>query len=144
MSLRSTLPRLIVALPVGLAVAFSGCGGGGSPTATSAVTANAAIPDGAPFIDQESLAFHPEKLTVKAGEKVYFQNSESSLHTVTINGKNESGNMKRRELFVWTAGAVGGSTASAPQLPPGQAGRNVNASKTVSWVTVGAASCAST
>ena len=107
MSLRSTLPRLIAALPVGLAVAFSGCGGGGSSTATSAVTANAAIPQGAPFIDQESLAFHPEKLTVKAGEKVYFQNSESSLHTVNINGKNESGNMKRREVFVWTAGAAG-------------------------------------
>ena len=38
---------------------------------------------------------------------MYFKNSESALHTVTINGKNESGNMRKGDLFSWTAGAAG-------------------------------------
>lgn len=76
----------------------------GSPAATASA---GAIPAGAPEIDQDGLAFKPDKLTVKAGEKVYFKNSESALHTVTINGKNESGNMKKGDVFSWTPAAAG-------------------------------------
>lgn len=76
----------------------------GSPAATASA---GAIPVGAPEIDQNGLAFKPDKLTVKAGEKVYFKNSESALHTVTINGKNESGNMKKGDVFSWTPAAAG-------------------------------------
>ncbi len=60
-----------------------------------------AIPAGAPFIDQDNLRFIPTELTVKAGEKVYFKNSETALHTVTINGTDESGNMKKNDIFIW-------------------------------------------
>lgn len=71
---------------------------GASATAGGAVT----VPAGAPEIDQDNLAFKPDKLTVKAGEKVYFKNSETALHTVTIDGKNVSGNMKKGDVVVWT------------------------------------------
>lgn len=107
MPFASTLLRLAGTLPIALSVAIASCGGGDSSSTTATASPASAVPAGAPLIDQESLAFHPEKLTVKAGEKVYFQNSESSLHTVNINGKNASGNMKRRDLFVWTPDAVG-------------------------------------
>ncbi len=113
----ATLGLASVAL-LGLAAA---CGGGDSkatPTSAAiptspasgspAATASAGtIPAGAPEIDQDGLAFKPDKLTVKAGEKVYFKNSESALHTVTINGKNESGNMKKGDVFSWTPAAAG-------------------------------------
>ena len=103
---------------LGLAAA---CGGGDSkatPTSAAIPTSPAsgspaaaasagAIPAGAPVIDQDGLAFKPDKLTVKASEKVYFKNSESALHTVTINGKNESGNMKKGDVFSWTPAAAG-------------------------------------
>lgn len=103
---------------LGLAAA---CGGGDSkatPTSAAIPTSPAsgspaaaasagAIPAGAPEIDQDGLAFKPDKLTVKAGEKVYFKNSESALHTVTINGKNESGTMKKGDVFSWTPAAAG-------------------------------------
>ena len=83
--------------------AIQTAGGGASASATK----GGAIPAGAPEVDQDGLAFKPNKLTAKAGEKVYFKNSESALHTVTINGKNESGNMRKGDLFSWTAGATG-------------------------------------
>lgn len=103
---------------IGLAAA---CGGGSSPATPTAgaiptspaggsaapTSAAGGIPAGAPEIDQNGLAFKPAKLTVKVGEKVYFKNSESALHTVTINGKTESGNMKKGDIFTWTPPAAG-------------------------------------
>lgn len=65
------------------------------------------VPEGAPVIDQDNLKFIPTELTVKSGEDVYFLNSETAIHTVTINGENESGNMRRGDVFVWTAGEPG-------------------------------------
>lgn len=59
------------------------------------------IPAGAPMVDQDNLVFIPDKLTVKSGEKVYFKNSETAIHTVTINGKNVSGNMKEDDVVIW-------------------------------------------
>ena len=46
-------------------------------------------------------------MTANAGEAVYFKNSETALHTVTINGKNESGNMKKDTVFQWTPPGAG-------------------------------------
>lgn len=60
------------------------------------------VPEGAPHVDQDGLAFIPANLTVPAGEKVYFTNSETALHTVDIDGKNESGPMRRGDIFVYT------------------------------------------
>ncbi|MEP7367811.1 MAG: cupredoxin domain-containing protein [Acidobacteriota bacterium] len=78
--------------------------GSNSPAAT---TGAGQVPAGAAEIDQDGLAFKPDKQTVKSGDKVYFKNSESALHTVTINGKNESGNMKKGDVFSWASGAAG-------------------------------------
>jgi plastocyanin len=92
--------------------AFAACGGGDDSTKGGDTTKPAAsptsagkveVPAGAPEIDQDNLTFKPDKLTVKAGDKVYFKNSETALHTVTIDGKNVSGNMKKGDVVVWTA-----------------------------------------
>ncbi len=78
------------------------CGGGSSNTGI-ADGSDPNIPAGSPFVDQDALRFIPTKLTVGAGAKVYFKNSETALHTVTIEGKNVSGNMRKDDVFVWTA-----------------------------------------
>lgn len=65
------------------------------------------VPDGSPWVDQDSLQFRPTELTVPLGETVYFKNSETALHTVTIAGKNESGNMKKDIVFKWDPPAAG-------------------------------------
>jgi len=85
------------ALVAGVAVA---CGGddddtNGNGTVPAATTSGPSVPEGAPVIDQDNLQFKPTELKVKVGEKVYFKNSETALHTVNINGKNESGNRRR-------------------------------------------------
>ncbi|MBA4181150.1 MAG: hypothetical protein C0506_11225 [Anaerolinea sp.] len=96
-----------VVLIVGVAAA---CGGGGDDASGDATASPGSgkveVPAGAPEIDQDNLAFKPDKLTVKAGDKVYFKNSETALHTVTIDGKNISGNMKKGDVVVWTAGTA--------------------------------------
>jgi plastocyanin len=88
------------------ALALGACGGGDAAGAGT-TSATSVVPAGAPVIDQKDLAFKPDKLTVKAGEKVYVKNSESAIHTVNIDGKNQSGNMKKGDVFVWTAASAG-------------------------------------
>ena len=90
------------ALVAGVAVACGGDDDGSSPAAT-----DTRVPEGAPFVDQDNLKFIPTELTVKVGDKVYFKNSETALHTVTINGVDESGNMKKDDLFIFEFPAVG-------------------------------------
>ena len=55
--------------------------------------------NGVAVIDQDALAFKPSSATIKAGERVLFKNSETALHTVTIDAKNVSGPMRRGESF---------------------------------------------
>lgn len=91
-------------------VAGAACGGGGGNAGANTPAASAAAGSATittPEMDQDNLSFKPEKLTVKAGEKVIFKNSESAVHTVTINGKNESGTMKKGDVFAWTPTASG-------------------------------------
>lgn len=107
-------PVLAVSVVVGLA-----CGGdddddsnGGTTATSQATTANAttpaaSVPEGAPEVDQDNLAFKPTSLKVKAGEAVYFKNSETAIHTVDINGNNESGTMKKGDVFTYTFDAPG-------------------------------------
>lgn len=119
--------------------AAAGCGGGSSddaakaPTkpastaaaagATTAPTTAAAaaganlgakfsgsIPAGAAVIDQKELQFKPDKLTVKAGDTVYFSNSEAALHSVNVDGKNilgQGANMKQGESATWKPAKAG-------------------------------------
>jgi plastocyanin len=87
-----------------LAVALlaGACGGGDDDEATGRATSVAGVPDGAAYVDQDGLKFNPSSLTVSGGESVFFKNSETTVHTVTINGKNESGTMKADQVFEWT------------------------------------------
>ena len=77
------------------------CGGGGDSADPTRE------PNAPAEIDQDNLKFIPSSLTVANGEQVTFKNSETTVHTVTINGKNESGTMKKDAIFVWTPPAAG-------------------------------------
>ncbi|MBE0609128.1 MAG: cupredoxin domain-containing protein [Dehalococcoidia bacterium] len=97
---------LLVASAALVAGVTAACGGGddddsgnGTVAATATTSTQVTVPEGAPVIDQDKLKFIPGELKVKVGEKVYFTNSETALHTVDINGKNESGNMKKGDVF---------------------------------------------
>jgi plastocyanin len=83
------------------------CGGGGENETIPTPPASANVPEGAPFVDQKNLAFIPTRLTTTAGTTIYFLNSETALHTITINGVNESGNMRRNDLFTWAPPSPG-------------------------------------
>ena len=115
-------PILLIAPAVLLlAGAVAGCGGddntSSTPTkaatsATTAATASGSAATGSPVataaeIDQDGLAFKPNKVTVKVGEKILVKNSESALHTFDVDGKNLSGNMKKGATYVWTAAKAG-------------------------------------
>ncbi|MBK9342242.1 MAG: cupredoxin domain-containing protein [Dehalococcoidia bacterium] len=99
----SQRPLLLVS-----ALFLSSCGSSDGDSANSGIANNVAgVPDGVPFVDQDSLKFIPTSLKVKVGDIVYFKNSETALHTVTIEGKNESGNMKKDAVFTWTPKTAG-------------------------------------
>ena len=116
--------RLAV-VALSLALGTAACGGGASNTgvvttapgaktasssgATPAATASSSSADqtAAAEIDQRNLTFTPNKVTVKVGERVRFKNSEDVIHTVDINGKNISGNMKKGDVVYWTAPKAG-------------------------------------
>lgn len=103
MKVRILVWAAVAALAVAVALVGSACGGSdGGGDSSGRATAVAGVPDGAPFIDQNNLKFNPGTLTAAVGEVIYFKNSETALHTVTINGKNESGNMKKDVVFSWT------------------------------------------
>ena len=85
-----------------LAAGLMACGGGGSDNSSGTAPAGIeGVPEGAPFIDQDSLDFSPGELTVAASDTVYFKNSESAIHTVTIEDENVSGTMERDDIFAW-------------------------------------------
>jgi plastocyanin len=120
----------LVAAAVGLAVAGvlgAACGGGdststgtpGLPSANADASTSpaATIPAGAPEIDQSDLSYKPGTLTVAAGTTVYFKNSDSALHTVDVNSKNESGTMKKGAIFAWTPATAGTYKLTCDFLP---------------------------
>jgi plastocyanin len=86
-------------LTLGLAAVAAACGGS-DPI-------DFGLPEGASRIDQRSLRFQPNELTVDALATVYFTNSETALHTVTISGENESGEMERGDVFSFTFPGAG-------------------------------------
>jgi plastocyanin len=101
---RFTRPVLVAALAITAALTLAACGGGDGNTSSDKGVSDGSdsrIPAGAPFIDQNKLQFIPKELTVKAGQTVYFKNSETALHTVNVDGKNVSGNMKKNDVFTW-------------------------------------------
>ncbi|MGD9933955.1 MAG: cupredoxin domain-containing protein [Dehalococcoidia bacterium] len=89
--------------------AFAACGGSSdeSDGPATAVAPPEGVPAGAAFVDQDDLKFKPNSLSVAAGEKIYFANSETAVHTVTVDGKNLSGNMRKGDIFEWTVETAG-------------------------------------
>ena len=113
---------LILALLGALAFTAVGCGGGGGSTGTSSgnglsaavktsvpqsTSTQVTVPAGAPTMDQKNLTFVPANLSVKVGETVYFLNSDNVIHTVNVNLKNISGNMKPGQIITWTPTSPG-------------------------------------
>ncbi len=100
-----------IMLLAGLATACGGGDDGGNPGGTPRAQKTAAkkvtVPADAPQIDQDNLTFKPDKVTAQVGETVYFLNSESAIHTVNVNGKNISGNMKKGAVVTWKGQTVG-------------------------------------
>ena len=104
---------IVLASILVLAGLGAACGGGGdsasgtTPGAQKTAAPKITVPPDAPQIDQENLTFKPDKVTAKVGETVYFLNSESAIHTVNVNGKNISGNMKKGAVVTWKGQTVG-------------------------------------
>ena len=92
-----------------LALVAGACGGGdddddsngGAPSNCTPVAAGEAV------IDQDDLKFVPNQLCVEEGQEVLFTNSESAVHTVTIEGESLSGTMREGDEFRWTAPSAG-------------------------------------
>jgi plastocyanin len=87
-----------------LTVVLVGCGGGSEDKPAVAVPTAAkasSLPAGAPLLDQDRLEFIPNELKVQRGTTIYLKNSEAPVHTVTIEGKNVSGTMKKDDLLAW-------------------------------------------
>ena len=87
-----------VAAAMGLMVA---CGSAEKPDFSGQV------PDGAPHVNQDALRYKPNELTVQTGETVYFTNSESAVHNVTLEGENLSGTMQKGDVFAYSFAAAG-------------------------------------
>lgn len=105
---RAALIVPALALALGVAAACGGDdddtgAGNGGGTATQA----ASIPEGAAVVDQKSLKFSPNKVTVKAGDTVYFKNSETAIHNVSIDGEDVSGTMRRGAIASYTFESAG-------------------------------------
>jgi plastocyanin len=97
-SLTGSLPNRVMTAAVGLVVFALVASACGSPAALKFPD----VPEGAAIVDQDGLKFRPGDLSVTAGDTVYFTNSEFAIHTVTVDGENVSGDMKRGDAFVWT------------------------------------------
>ena len=90
------------------ALAVMSCGGGDDDGDENGSSVECTpVAGGDAEIDQDALKFVPSTLCVKAGQPVLFKNSETALHTVHIEGKNESGTMKKGDEFRWTPAAAG-------------------------------------
>ena len=98
---------LVILAAAAVSTSLAACGGGDGENSSGRAEGVTGVPDGAPYVDQDGLRFHPTSLKVAASETVYFKNSESALHTVAINGKNESGAMKRDAIYTWTPAEPG-------------------------------------
>ena len=110
---------VLLALPL-LLVAGVACGGGNTgasagstpqvrtkPDSARSAPKSAADVKAAAEIDQKDMTFIPAQVSVKVGDTVLIKNSETTIHTGNINGKNITGNMQKGDSVAWTALAVG-------------------------------------
>lgn len=86
-----------------MALLAAACGGGGGDDDDDTGTDCTPVAAGEAEIDQDNLEFQPNELCVSRGQEVLFRNSESAIHTVTIEGEDLSGTMREGDEFRWTA-----------------------------------------
>ena len=112
----------LVAIFGALAMLAVACGGGDDDDDDTGGTTPAnctPVPAESAVVDQDGLKFKPSTLCVKTGQEVLFKNSETAIHTVDIEGKNESGTMRKGDEFRWTppqAGAFDITCEFHPQM----------------------------
>jgi plastocyanin len=130
MTLRTRIARIaLVPAAAALLAVTAACGGGSSaasPTTrpqvqTKAGNATQSVAtvhtDHAAEIDQQNMTFTPARVSIKVGESVLIKNSETTIHTANINGKNITGNMKKGDSTAWTAPAAGTYKVSCDYHP---------------------------
>lgn len=122
MRLRSRFARLAVFPAVAvLLVVTAACGGSGAvsaaPQTPRSGTPTPVHTNHAAEIDQQNMTFMPPRVVIKVGETVLIKNSETTIHTANINGKNITGNMKKGDSTAWTAPAPGEYKVSCDYHP---------------------------
>jgi plastocyanin len=92
------------------ALIATACGGGGDDDDDGDANGGAGCTPVAAAeaeVDQDNLKFEPSELCVREGQEILFRNSESAIHTVTIDGEDESGTMREGDEFRWTPPSAG-------------------------------------
>ena len=59
------------------------------------------VPEGAPFVSQDRLAFSPQRLRVRVSERIFFWNGETAVHNLVFDASARSPDMQAGEMFVW-------------------------------------------
>ncbi len=105
---RTFATGLTLALTLALAVGLTGCGGstsyqgGTTPAAPSAGTSQA----GATTMVEKDFQFSPATLTVKIGDKVTFDNQDTTAHQVDVDGT-DLGVQQPGASVEWSAAKTG-------------------------------------
>src|SRR4051812_40797410 len=109
-SLRILIPLLLPALLLAAACGDDDDKAASTPSGASSIpaaTVVTTVPSGGVEVDQKDLSFQPADVAGNTGSPIYFRNSESAIHTVTIEGKNVSGTMQKDMIVAWTPPAAG-------------------------------------
>ena len=118
MRMRVRLAAAIAVAAVAAALLLAGCGGGGTsgggysappaPPATSGTSGGAATApaSGTVKIVMKNFAFDKSTVTMKAGQKIAFDNQDSAPHNIKLNGQ-ESGVINPGSSFTFTLAKAG-------------------------------------
>lgn len=111
MDIRTLAQHGIIAGVVAATLLFSACGESSKPDFTGLV------PEGAPQVGQSGLKFSPNQVTVNAGDRVYFTNSETALHKVAVDGEAVTDDMHRGDVATFTFTTPGEYELTCPYHP---------------------------
>jgi plastocyanin len=106
---------ILPALAMAAMLAVAACGGGttpapsqAAPSAAAPSSGQSAAAGGSQSVEIKNFAFNPATLTVKAGDKVTWKNSDSAAHTVTFDdGSADSNDIANNATFDHTFSTAG-------------------------------------
>jgi plastocyanin len=106
---------ILPALAMAAMLAVAACGGGttpapsqAAPSAAAPSSGQSAAAGGSQSVEIKNFAFNPAALTVKAGDKVTWKNSDSAAHTVTFDdGSADSNDIANNATFDHTFSTAG-------------------------------------